>query len=107
MTRRELIGGLPLLAGLAAIETAPAHPLVLDDATPADIPFDPGVDTSAPLSEDLDADVVIVGSGAAGLCAAIAARTSGAGRVMILEKASIAGGHTILSSGSFAAARRP
>lgn len=115
MKRRELIGGLPLLAGLAAlprrglaaIETAPAHPLVLDDATPADIPFDPGVDTSAPLSEDLDADVVIVGSGAAGLCAAIAARTSGAGRVMILEKASIAGGHTILSSGSFAAARRP
>ena len=49
-----------------------------------------------------------MGSGTAGLCAAIAAREAGARRVVILEKLALTGGHGILSSGSVAVAtRRP
>lgn len=51
-------------------------------------------------------DVVVVGSGTAGLCAAIAAREAGARRVVILEKLALTGGHGILSSGSVAVATR-
>ena len=48
-------------------------------------------------------DVVVVGSGMAGLCAAISARESGARRVIILEKGPLIGGHSLYSSGSIAA----
>lgn len=51
-------------------------------------------------------DVVVVGSGTAGLCAAIAAREAGARRVVILEKHAMTGGHGIVSSGSVAVAQR-
>lgn len=52
------------------------------------------------------ADVIVIGSGTAGLCAAVAAREAGAARVTILEKLPMTGGHGILSSGSVAVARR-
>lgn len=56
--------------------------------------------------EPIDADVVVVGSGTAGLSAAVAAREAGARRVVLLEKGAITGGHGIYSSGSVAVARR-
>lgn len=71
-------------------------------------------DTASNLSEggrskitNAHADVIIIGSGAAGLSAAIAARRTGAKHVVVLEKALIAGGHTMLSSGSFSAVQTP
>ncbi|MDO5531161.1 flavocytochrome c [Sutterella sp.] len=54
--------------------------------------------TGAPVT-DTPYDVIVLGSGAAGLAAAISAREAGAARVAILEKTAIAGGHTLVSSG--------
>lgn len=56
--------------------------------------------------ERIEADVVVVGSGTAGLSAAVAAREAGARRVVLLEKGAITGGHGIYSSGSVSIARR-
>lgn len=53
-----------------------------------------------------EADVVVVGSGIAGLSAAVAAREAGAKRVLLLEKGSLAGGHSIYSSGSISVVSR-
>lgn len=44
-------------------------------------------------------DVVVVGAGAAGFAAAIAAREAGAERVLVVEKMALAGGHMLVSSG--------
>lgn len=51
-------------------------------------------------------DVVVIGSGLAGLCAAVAAREGGSRSVLILEKGPLLGGHSIYSSGSIAAVVR-
>lgn len=51
-------------------------------------------------------EVIVVGSGTAGLCAAIAAREAGAKRVAIVEKHALVGGHAIVSSGSVSVAFR-
>ena len=45
-------------------------------------------------------DVVIVGAGGAGLSAAVSAAQAGGRRILILEKAPMAGGHTIISAGT-------
>ena len=55
------------------------------------------VEAAEPLEADLEADVVVVGSGAAGLSAALSAQRSGAD-VLLLEKAATVGGTTIKSS---------
>src|SRR5690606_19903841 len=47
---------------------------------------------------DLETDVVVVGFGAAGACAAIEARQAGAG-VVVLEVAGVGGGSASLSGG--------
>ena len=52
---------------------------------------------------DEEADVVIVGSGAAGLCAAIEAAELGAS-VIVIEKMKITGGNTRISDGGLSAA---
>lgn len=48
-------------------------------------------------------DVIIIGSGLAGLSAAVAARESGAKNVLVLEKTHLLGGHSKCSTGSFCA----
>ena len=45
-------------------------------------------------------DVIVIGSGAAGMSAAIAAKDKGA-RIVVLEKMPIIGGNTLISSGYF------
>lgn len=52
-------------------------------------------------------DVIVVGSGAAGLSAACSALEHGASKVLILEKGPVVGGHTILSTRYVAAVDRP
>ena len=46
-----------------------------------------------------DVDVVVIGSGAAGLCAALAARARGAQRVLVAEAEGVVGGSSRLSGG--------
>lgn len=51
----------------------------------------------------IDADVVIVGAGGAGITAAIEAKAQGAENVIVIEKMDITGGNTRMSGGEFAA----
>jgi fumarate reductase flavoprotein subunit len=51
-----------------------------------------------------ESDVLVLGGGGAGLCAALSAAETGAGRVTILEAAAAVGGSTALSAGSYLAA---
>lgn len=55
-----------------------------------------------PARWDETADVIVVGSGFAGLAAAIEARNAGAG-VTVLEKMPVYGGNSIINGGDFAA----
>ncbi|MGI9426970.1 MAG: FAD-dependent oxidoreductase [Hyphomicrobiaceae bacterium] len=54
------------------------------------------------MSEDID--IVVVGTGAAGLSAALSARSNGA-KVLVVEKASVVGGTTAMSGGCIWAPR--
>jgi fumarate reductase flavoprotein subunit len=54
------------------------------------------------ISENLKADIVIIGGGGSGLAAAISAKEAGAKNVIVLEKVSILGGNAVLSHGMFA-----
>lgn len=86
LTRRFFVGaaGLAGAAGLGAVGAALA-----DDA----------VDDAAPASAwDLEADVVVVGSGGAGLAAAYEAAQAGAD-VILLEKTDIVGGDSAMCDG--------
>lgn len=60
----------------------------------------------APEAEEF-VDILVAGSGAAGLSAALSAVEAGARKVLLIEKFPLAGGHTILSSGSVAAEYSP
>lgn len=59
--------------------------------------------TRSQESKDVVWDVVVIGSGMAGLCAACSAKLEGAEKVLVLEKGPLVGGHTLYSSGSIAA----
>lgn len=54
------------------------------------------------LRETEPYDVVVVGTGMAGHCAAISAKQNGARRVLMIDKAPVVGGHSALASGSIA-----
>ena len=56
----------------------------------------------APAAWDRECDVLVVGSGYAGLCAAIEARTAGADTLLI-EKMVVLGGNSALCGGGIAA----
>ena len=52
-----------------------------------------------PALEEIGADIVVVGAGAAGMAAAVAAATSGARNVVVFEKTSNMGGNALVSGG--------
>lgn len=56
---------------------------------------------AAGLRWDGEAEIVIVGSGGAGVSAALAARERTKGRIVILEKLGVTGGSTRFSCGYF------
>jgi L-aspartate oxidase len=60
----------------------------------------------SPVSWELEADVVVAGSGAAGMTAALAAASHGR-RVLLLSKDDVGGGSTPLAQGGLAAAIGP
>lgn len=64
----------------------------------------PGLANSAPLVRSYD--LIVIGSGVAGLTAAVSAIENGLRRVLVLEKTSVIGGHSILSTGYVSAVRR-
>ena len=98
-----LAAGMPGF-GLAAQRSASASSGSGSGAAPDAARTEPARDPAlkGPIEEQ-SADVVVVGSGAAGLSAGLAALEAGAKNVVILEKSASAGGHTILSSGSVTA----
>ncbi len=59
--------------------------------------------TGNKATQNLSAELVIIGGGGAGLAAALAAKENGAGRVIVLEKRGTTGGNTAISSGLFGA----
>lgn len=59
-----------------------------------------GALSAEPAEKDLD--VIVIGSGLAGLTAAVTAREAGARRVLLVEKGPLVGGHTLYASGSIA-----
>lgn len=98
MQRREMIQAASTLGAVLALGGVPGR-----TACAAGLP-------GAALrlaDERVRVDVVVAGTGAAGLSAALAAREAGAGKVLVIEKLPLAGGHTLISSGSVSAARTP
>jgi 3-oxo-5alpha-steroid 4-dehydrogenase len=84
LTRRRLLGGLAATAAAAVavpVETSAA-----------------ALPRSAVKSWDMRTDVLVVGSGAAGVCAAIEARLAGA-NVLLIEALSQFGGSSAMSGG--------
>ncbi|MBC7225445.1 MAG: FAD-dependent oxidoreductase, partial [Anaerolineae bacterium] len=94
VTRREFLKGMAVAGAMAAT----AGTLVsCQQAMP-----------TGPLPEkwDEEADVVVIGSGFAGLAAAIEAKNAGA-TVKVLEKMELPGGNSIINGGAIAAAGSP
>jgi len=79
----------------SAVEAAGVSPERLAAAVGSGAAFGPASEYSA--------DLVIIGAGCAGLCAAIEARDQGVGDVIILEKMSFSGGNTRMSNGCYGA----
>jgi flavocytochrome c len=94
LSRRSFLksaGGAAAVAGLAmgGVSAAAGN----SSAAPA----------AVPKKWDDTADVVVIGSGFAGLSAAIEAKNAGA-KVLIIEKMPLPGGNSIINGGDFAAA---
>lgn len=91
LTRRDFVkatAGATAVAGIAA----------------SGILINPGESVAAAIPQkwDLEADVVVIGSGFAGLAAAIEAKNSNAS-VFVMEKMRVAGGNSIINGGVVAA----
>jgi fumarate reductase flavoprotein subunit len=109
ITRRDFMKDAGLLVGGAAISSTVflaacegeevTETITATETTTATVTEKPWL----PDMWDYEADVVIVGAGGTGLCAAIEARTAGA-TVILLEKAVDVGGSTKLSGGVIQAA---
>ncbi|MER7684916.1 FAD-dependent oxidoreductase [Streptomyces sp. NPDC097610] len=56
------------------------------------------------MADEVDYDVLVIGSGAAGLCAAVAAHEQGAQRILVAESEGVVGGSSRLSGGIVMAA---
>ncbi|NTW71467.1 MAG: FAD-dependent oxidoreductase [Eubacteriaceae bacterium] len=87
---------------LAAITIFLSLLLIFTGCSPEDSDSDPDGDNS----DSYETDVLVVGSGAAGLAAAITAGQEGA-RVILMEKLPAVGGTAVLSSGMLYAAESP
>ena len=97
--RRLLLGAAGLLTTGAVFTSARAEPVsFFSESLP--VPRVPAADEAEPEPADLFTDVLVVGGGAAGLCAAISAAEAGA-KVLLLEKAPALGGDTLISGGYF------
>ncbi|MEE3488392.1 MAG: flavocytochrome c [Bulleidia sp.] len=79
----------------AAMESAGVDVSTLAASTAA-------AESAAPEAVDTDYDIVVVGAGGAGLCAAVTAEENGAS-VVVLEKEGVVGGNTLVSGGEIAA----
>ncbi len=90
LTRRQFVAG----AGLAGAALVAGGTLKISEAAPI------------PKKWDLETDVVVVGFGGAGACAAIEAAKAGAS-VLLLEKTEVSGGSTAISGGIVLAAGTP
>ena len=87
MRRRDCLTGLCALAGLQFVpQTVFGLPKPIEESSENTFIF----------------DVVVVGTGLAGHCAAISAKEAGAERVLMIDKAPLVGGHSALASGSIA-----
>jgi succinate dehydrogenase/fumarate reductase flavoprotein subunit/uncharacterized OB-fold protein len=99
-TQPAVVGLIELEEGLRMVSNILAAPEAITIGDPVEVVFveqDEGWTTP-------DVDVVVVGSGIAGLCAALAARESGAESVLIAEAADVIGGASRLSTGLVVAA---
>jgi fumarate reductase flavoprotein subunit len=104
LSRKEFVKGAAAVAGAGALAScAPAAaPTTAPQPAPTCPPAEecaPYADPNLPATWDKEADVVVLGLGFAGLCAAIEAGRAGAS-VLGLEKASATGGGSILSGGA-------
>jgi flavocytochrome c len=94
LSRRNFLktaGGAAAVAGLAAS----GIPLMANPAEAAD--------DALPKKWDETYDVVVIGSGFAGLAAAIEAKNAGAKEVVVLDKMPVHGGNSIINGGDFSA----
>ena len=99
MSRRALVAGLASAAAVAGASVASgrlAHAAEAKGSAAADADKLAGAEATY--------DIIVIGMGGAGMCAAIAAKEAGAENVVILEKAALVGGNTNFSSGGMNAA---
>ncbi len=91
--KKMMISRRKVLAGAAAAGAAAVAASVFSPSEAKAVP--------APKKWDETVDVIVVGTGYAGLAAAIEAKDGGAGNVLIIDKAPILGGNSIISTGGY------
>jgi 3-oxosteroid 1-dehydrogenase len=96
ISRKRFLEASGLALGGAAVGAGAA----LAGGAAASSTSSPRAISKLPSTWEREADVVVVGSGGAGLNAAIAARASGRS-VLVLERASLIGGTTLKSGGEY------